>query len=93
MLTDLANATTKVGLQINTQKTKIMTNLVLGETLTLGRHNIDEVREYRYLGHDIKIHRDDQTQKLQRRVGLGWAAYGKLNGVFKSDIPICLKRV
>jgi len=44
MLTELANATTKVGLQINTQKTKIMTNLVLGETL--GSPNIDEVREY-----------------------------------------------
>jgi len=58
----------------------------------LESHNIDEVREYRYLGYDIKIHRDNQTQELQRRVGLGWAAYGKLNGVFKSDIPICLKR-
>lgn len=34
MLTELANASTNVGLQINTQKTKIMTNLVLGETLT-----------------------------------------------------------
>ena len=36
---------------------------------------------YKYLGHEIKP-----------RIGLAWAAYGKLKYIFRSDIPLCLKR-
>ena len=30
--------------------------------------------------------------RIYRRIGLAWAAFGRLRGVFKSDIPISLKR-
>lgn len=45
-----------------------------------------------YLGHEIKISRDNQTCEVQRRVSLEWTAYGKLREIFKSKLPICLKR-
>ena len=92
MINELKQATEKVGLYINQQKTKIMTNLVLGGTISLGNKTIEEVDEYKYLGHQIRINRDNQTKELQRRIGLGWAAYGRLRDIFGSDIPMSLKR-
>ncbi|XP_045459984.1 uncharacterized protein LOC123689085 [Harmonia axyridis] len=50
------------------------------------------VHSYIYLGHEVRIGRDNQTAELLRRTTLGWAAYGKLRDVFKSDIPTKLKR-
>lgn len=52
---------------------------------------MEEVNEYKYLGHEIRISRDNQTQELARRIELGWAAYGRLKDVFNSGIPISLK--
>jgi len=92
MINQLKQATDKVGLCINQQKTKIMTNLVLGGTVSLDSEGIGEVDEYKYLGHQIRINRDNQTRELQRRIGLGWAAYGGLRDVFSSSIPMSLKR-
>lgn len=53
---------------------------------------IEEVASYKYLGHEVKITRDNQTCELHRRIGLTWAAFGKLKCALKSDIPMCLKR-
>jgi hypothetical protein len=39
----------KVGLNINKQKTKIMTNLVIGANVTIDEELLLEVREYKYL--------------------------------------------
>lgn len=69
MLDELASATREIGLQINKNKTKFMTNLVFGGTMRLEDNNIEEVAQYRYFEHDIKISRDNQTQEMQRRMG------------------------
>ena len=34
-----------------------------------------------------KISRDNQTCEIKRRVTISWTAYGKLEDVFKSDMP------
>ena len=44
-----------------------------------------------YLGHEIRLGRDNQTCEIYRRIGLAWAAFGRLRGVFKGDISISLK--
>ena len=59
--------------------------------LVLGKE-ISQVTSYKYLGHEIRIGRDNQTCKIKRRIGLAWTAYGKLKHIFRSDIPLCLKR-
>ncbi|KAL3283461.1 hypothetical protein HHI36_006605 [Cryptolaemus montrouzieri] len=69
-----------------------MTNLITSENIQIGDAEIEEVHAYKYLGHEIKISRDNQTCEIFRRVGLTWAAFGKLSNILKSDIPICLKR-
>ncbi|XP_030762075.1 uncharacterized protein LOC115886890 [Sitophilus oryzae] len=46
---------------------------------------------YNYLGHEIQITRDNQTYELKPDAqgnALSWAAYGKLQDVFKGDQPI-----
>ena len=69
-----------------------MTNLVPSHNfLVRGKEN-SQVTSYKYLGHKIRIGRDNQTCEIKRRTGLAWAAYGKLKHIFRSDIPLCLKR-
>lgn len=92
MLEKLYNASREVGLKINFAKTQVMTNLVPSENITIGSKSIEQATAYKYLGHEIRIGRDNQTCELLRRVGLGWASFGRLKYVFKSDIPISLKR-
>ncbi|XP_030755289.1 uncharacterized protein LOC115881780 [Sitophilus oryzae] len=92
MLEELVQASLKVGLRINTSKTQIMTNLVLTQNIRIGDADIKETHIYKYLGHEIQIGKNNQIHEIQRRIGLGWAAFGKLRETFKSDIPICLKR-
>lgn len=92
MLRELQQATQRVGLKINYSKTKTMTNLVFSEPLKLQNTEIEAVEKYIYLGHKVRISRDNQTCELSRRISLGWAVYGKLRDIFRADIPISLKR-
>lgn len=71
MINELSLATQKVGLNINKQKTKVMTNLIIGGNTTIDNETLKEVREYKYLGHELRITRDNQTYELQRRISLG----------------------
>ncbi|KAG1653546.1 hypothetical protein GQR58_025497 [Nymphon striatum] len=42
-------------------------------------------------GQLISIHRDWEPE-VKRRVALGWQAFGRLNNVWRSKLPLCLKR-
>ena len=90
MLSKLTSASHKVGLKINATKTEFMTNLVPSQNFLVRGKEISQVTSYKYLGHEIRIGRDNQTCEIKRRIGLTWAA--KLKHIFKSDIPLCLKR-
>lgn len=92
MLKNLNEESKKVGLKINFPKTKIMTNLVLGEAINIDGTRVEETTSFKYLGHEITIGRDNQTLEISRRIGLAWAAYGNLKYVFKAELPNCLKR-
>lgn len=92
MLRNLNEESRKVGLKINFPKTKIMTNLVLGEGIYIDGIRVEETTSFKYLGHEISIGRDNQTLEILRRIGLAWAAYGNLKYVFKAELPNCLKR-
>ena len=92
MVQELQQATSQIGLHINYSKTKMMTNMVLSEQVEAEGKQIQLVDKYIYLGHEVKLSRDNQTTELSRRISLGWAAYGKLRDIFKTDISITLKR-
>lgn len=89
---DIVMVTEQVGLKINLAKTKLMTNLVQSQKVPNVDWEIELVNKYVYLGHEIKISRYNQTCEIKRRISLGWAAYGRLGDIFKSELPISLKQ-
>ncbi|KAG1650372.1 putative uncharacterized transposon-derived protein F52C9.6 [Nymphon striatum] len=92
MVEELRTASNKVGLEINLSKTKIMFNRnVEIQPIMTGNVALDQVDRYIYLGQLISIHRDWQPE-VRRRVALGWQAFGRLNNVWSSKLPLCLKR-
>lgn len=51
-----------------------MTNLAPGKLLSVDNNQIQMVYSYIYLGHEVRIDKDNQTADLLRRITLGWAA-------------------
>jgi len=86
ILRRLNNAWETAGLKINFSNTQFMTNLEVSERIYLGSSHIEQVVSYKHLGHAILIGRDNQTREIARRIGLSWAAFGKLSNTLKSDI-------
>lgn len=90
MLLELKVMSEKVGLTMNLNKTKVMTPEVT--PVNIGNVTIENVKEYVYLGHLIKLGKENQNAEVKRRIRMTWAASGKLSSVIKNnDIPINLK--
>ncbi|KAG1664107.1 putative uncharacterized transposon-derived protein F52C9.6 [Nymphon striatum] len=92
MVEELRTASSKVGLEINLSKTKVMFNRNIEiQPIMTGNVAFDQVDRYIYLGQLISIHREWEPE-VRRRVALGWQAFGRLNNVWSSKLPLCLKR-
>ena len=92
MLQQLSEEASKVGLKMNLSKTKVMTNIGDDREIKIGDTVIERVDSYVYLGHKLKLGLDNQTAEIRRRIGLAWAAFGKLRLIFKSKMNNSLKR-
>lgn len=91
MLQELRVVSEAVGLKMNLQKTKIMSTSNM--RVIIENHTLELVEEYIYLGHSIKIGKSNQTAEITRRIGLSWAAFGKLSYILRQPkIPVNLKR-
>ncbi|KAG1662032.1 Kinesin-like protein unc-104 [Nymphon striatum] len=92
MVEELRTTSNKVDLEINLSKTKVMFNRnVEVQPIMTGNVALDQVDRYTYLRQLISIHRDWEPE-VRRRVALGWQAIGRLNNVWRSKLPLCLKR-
>src|ERR1700761_3580759 len=91
-LQQLNEESSKIGLKMNLSNTKIMTNIDDDRDIKIGDTVIERVDNYIYLGHKLKLSLNNQTAEIRRRIGLGWAAFGKLNLIFKSKMNNSLKR-
>jgi hypothetical protein len=92
MIKQLHDASLKVGLEMNISKTKILSPSN-SNNLTINNKAIETVDEYVYLGHKIKLGKENQIAEIPRRIGLGWAAFGKLDHILKNkNVPLNLKR-
>ncbi|CAH2103241.1 unnamed protein product [Euphydryas editha] len=77
---------------MNMEKTKVMaTTYPLENPIILGSKPLEQVKKYVYLGQQIQLGRDFLTADIERRIHLGWAAFGKLRCVFQSKLPQSLK--
>jgi Reverse transcriptase (RNA-dependent DNA polymerase) len=91
MTRELNHASKQVGLKMNIQKTKIMSQE--NTEPTIDNQQIENVSHYIYLGHNITLGKENQWAEVTRRIALTWAAFGKLTHILKNpDIPINLKR-
>ncbi|CAH2093419.1 unnamed protein product [Euphydryas editha] len=72
-------------------KTIIMSNVhVVSPQISVGDSTLEVVDEYN-LGQNVHLGRSNFEREVNRRIQLGWAAFGKLKNVYSSDIPQCLK--
>lgn len=82
----------KVDVQINTNKAKVMSNLIHSKNLPIKRIEIELVENYTFLENEGKIDRDNQTHDILRQINLSWRAYDRLNSILKHNYtPIILK--
>lgn len=92
MLGSLNESSRCVGLGMNLDKTKIMFNKnVVPRPIRVDGVLLEVVQDYIYLGQTIELGRHNFEREADRRIRLGWAAFGKLRRVFTSTIPQCLK--
>ncbi|CAB3231006.1 unnamed protein product [Arctia plantaginis] len=92
MLADLDGVSQQIGLKMNMDKTKIMSNVHVAPTpIVVGNSVLEVVDEYVYLGQTVQLGKSNFEKEVNRRIRLGWAAFGKLRNVFTSKIPQCLK--
>lgn len=90
MLLELKEASEKIWLSMNLTKTKILFSEKT--SIYVGGNEIERVREYVYLDHQIRLEKENQQAEVNRRIKMTWAATGKLGSVLKiPDIPINLK--
>jgi hypothetical protein len=86
MSNDLADSPVRIGLRMNLDKIKVMFNenvlpkpkpiAIRGAVLKLVS------KKYLYLGQKLQIDRNNFEGEVNRRIQLGWAAFGKLRRVF-----------
>lgn len=90
MIETLDKQSKNCGLQMNKQKTFAMTN---DEKIPikLGEHKIDYVDEYVYLGQSITF-AEQTSREVERRIKKAWGKYWTLKDIFKSKLPIHLKK-
>ncbi|CAG4968657.1 unnamed protein product [Parnassius apollo] len=92
MLNDLNSASQRIGLKMNMNKTKIMFNVhVTPMPVVVGSTMLEVVDEYVYLGQIVRLGKSNFDREVNRRIQLGWAAFGKLRHIFSSGIPQSLK--
>jgi Reverse transcriptase (RNA-dependent DNA polymerase) len=89
---ELADVSQTVGLKINVSKTKVMRNCFSDPAIIcISGTQLEQVSSYVYLGQQVSID-GSMHDEIARRTKLGWSAFGRLNSIFKSDLPLCLKR-
>ncbi|GBP98576.1 Putative uncharacterized transposon-derived protein F52C9.6 [Eumeta japonica] len=92
MFQNLASESNKVGLEMNTSKTKIMTNSI--ETpISIEGQNIEYVKEYIYLGKLTSFHSNRNENEVDRRVNLAWRNYWAQKEILKGDYSLKMKKI
>ncbi|GBP38550.1 Putative uncharacterized transposon-derived protein F52C9.6 [Eumeta japonica] len=92
MFQNLASESNKIGLEMNTSKTKIMTNSI--ETpISIEGQNIEYVKEYIYLGKLTSFHSNRNENEVDRRVNLAWRKYWAQKEILKGDYSLKMKKI
>lgn len=91
MVSNLNEESIKIGLKMNTKKTKLMTN---STEVNIGVDNelLKYVSEYTYLGQVVSF-RDQMAKEISMRTAIGWKRYWSLKEIMKSrELSMAIKR-
>lgn len=91
MINTLNRESLKVGLSMNKEKTKLLTNSE-PVTIKIDNQTLEYVEEYNYLGQIIS-HKDQTNKEINKRIANGWRKYWMLKEILKSrELGISVKR-
>ena len=92
MIEELNEKSEQIGPKINSTKSKYQSNDIHQNQhiITINNRPLKKV-VYTYLGQKIQITKNNLTANLSRRISLAWSAFGRMQDVFKSDIPNTIK--
>ena len=93
MLDDLIEECRKIGLEVNSNKTKWLSTSA-GQEIKINGTNIQKVNSFVYLGQLINQPNIPHNHNLEisRRIGAAWASFGKVNQLLtKKRVPMKVK--
>lgn len=91
MIQTLADKSRELGLKMNFNKTKMMTNSIYVD-ITVKGQKLEYVEEYVYLGQIISPN-DQMSKEIEKRIATGWKTFWALKEITKSkEIPIKIKK-
>lgn len=91
MILSLKDVSVKVGLQMNLNKTKIMTNSIK-YPLYLDQNLLEYVESYVYLGKQVSFDNQNNELEVERRISGAWRKFWSLKEILKGTMPINLKK-
>lgn len=89
MIKELKEESERVGLLINAEKTKIISNK--DETFKVDDWCIEKVNEMKYLGQNISFNMGMETE-INIRIAAAWRSFWALKKFLKSNLPMAHKR-
>ena len=82
---ELARNAGKIGLQINTNKTKMLrNNRQTADPITIGGRDIEEVTEFNYLGAKVSTYGNSESE-IKARIRKARGAFAALNNIWKTN--------
>ena len=87
------NAKSKeLGLKMHKGKTKYMTNYVNNQKIYIENEEIEQVKDYKYLGQTTHL-KDTTKEEVACRIRAGWSCFGRNREIFLDEkMPLSLKR-
>lgn len=92
MVSALVRESSKIGLELNATKTKIMTNSSY-KPININEKDLEYVDSYIYLGKQISFSKTCNEEEIERRKNIAWKKFWSFREILKSDYSINLKKI
>lgn len=92
MMRSLDDESSSIGLEMNVNKTKIMTNSHK-RYIEIKGNNIEYVNNYIYLGKQVSFNKYNNEEEITRRINITWKKFWSLKEVLKGNYSQHLKKV
>ncbi|GBP66308.1 Zinc finger protein 431 [Eumeta japonica] len=92
MINDLLQVSSKAGLEMNLDKTKVMTNNSVSP-ISINNIPIEFVERYVYLGKQLSFNKDRNLEEVDQSVAITWKKYWTHKEIFESQLPLSTKKI